>query len=80
MNTYNGEGNGKQDGNGFADMAWILPFMMLGAMFGSLIAARISLRVMDQAPFGLAVIGAVGGMIIVGLLGWLLMNWYQSQI
>ncbi len=63
-----------QGGNDFPEIAWILPFMMLGAMFGSLAGAGLSLGFGYQMPFGPAVIGAIFGLLSVGVIGWLLLK------
>lgn len=54
----------------FPDVVWILPFVMVGAMFGSLAGAGLGLEMLHQTPFVPAVIGAILGMLIVGVAGW----------
>ena len=44
--------------------------MMVGALLGSLAGAGLSLEMGYQAPFGSAVIGAIAGMLVVGVAGW----------
>ena len=63
-----------QDEYDFLEIAWILPFMLLGAMFGSLAGAGISLGLGYQMPFGPAVIGAIFGLLSVAVIGWLLLK------
>ena len=61
---------GNQNGNGIPDAAWILPFLMVGAMFGSLAGAGLGLEMGHQTPFVPAVIGAILGMLVVVVAGW----------
>jgi hypothetical protein len=69
-----GNRNKKEDGNlneiRFPDIVWILPFVMVGAMFGSLAGAGLGLQMWHQTPFVPAVIGAILGMLVVGVAGW----------
>ncbi len=70
--TGNDIENGRQDGYGFPDVAWILPFMMIGAMFGSLAGVGLGHELGQSTPFGLALIGIIVGMLIVGAAGLLI--------
>lgn len=56
-------------GNDFPDFAWVPPFVMIGAMFGSLPVAGPGFKLGHQIPFGQAVIGALLGMSAVGING-----------
>ena len=70
--------NGNQDANRFPDTVWILPLMILGAMFGSLVGAGISHALGQPTPFGLALIGIIVGMFFVAAVGLLVIRNVQS--
>ncbi len=70
--TGNDLENGRQDGNSIPDIVWILPFMMIGAMFGSLAGVGFGYELGQPTPFGLALIGIIVGMLIVGATGLLI--------
>lgn len=61
MKAHNGKGNDDQDGNDLSEKDWILPFIMLGSRFSSLMVAWFSLNGRNQAPFGPALGGAIMG-------------------
>ena len=62
--------DGNQDWNGFPDFVWVLPFVMVGAMFGSLAGAGLGVEMGYQSPFVAAAIGAIFGMLVVAAAGW----------
>ena len=66
--------SGSLDENGFPDIVWILPFMMMGAMFGSLVGVGIGRALGQPTPFELALIGIIVGMLFVGAAGLLVSN------
>lgn len=70
--------SGDRDGNQFPEVVWILPFMMLGAMFGSLVGAGIGRELGQLTPFGPALIGLVVGFLVVGAVGLLAIRIAQS--
>lgn len=79
----NGDNNikqdGKPDGNESPDAAWILPFLLVGAMFGSMVGAELGATYGQPNPFMPALIGTIAGILLVGVAGLLAIHSLRSS-
>ena len=79
LSSNNELNDGNQNGDGTRDAVWILPFMIIGAMFGSLVGARIGHALGQPTPLGPALIGVVVGILLVAAIGLLAARSEQSS-